>query len=487
MKKEVCALTKKKAPKKTGGIHANPVVMGNVAESIKSTKAGKLRKRHERKKKASCSASQKTEHLAQANAGRSSDILKMLEPTPGLYAFPGGNQPSVHLLVEEIVTIRGALHVIRIQEIQKGHILPQDLSTEHYLPYHFVERFGKSFTSQFPGAAGKRLQDNLCRYLAQILAERQVLEERVQEAKEEEQFSERLKRALSDLRPMRDNVFGDYVLEDGTVVELVPSKDPLLGNVKVVRGGEWCKLAIKHNWFVPMKTLAFEELRKLEKASGQMYAWQAQLHGMLREAFAKLPVKKSVQPVTQKPELVQQMQDVALTTSVVVDGNTNPIPATKKKHFTPNVRGAKEFSKEAFLGNEGLYFVLDDEGKKAYLSVEKPTGNYTCTVYHAQKGFSRNHVLGEILLHHEHVRVELLSLSKVEGDKENLREFADLSNIKQAREAFCRYLRNFARGWGLKPSTKKAKERVTVPKVSPEALQALSSHFGTSVSQSSPH
>jgi hypothetical protein len=204
---------------KTGnGGNNNKGVHGDVAANTVRSQAGRERKHnaaillHEKREAGRADGS----FYLMANADRTGGIEGVQMACSGVagdYAYPGGDQPSVHYFVQNEVRVNGTTAVIRLESIQKGHPLHGTIFNQDiYLPCFYVEKFGTAFNSRAEERIMKATQEVICHYLAGLLYSRQEVSDVVQE-EVESVVSENMADALDGVPG-----FYRYTSDAGTVV-----------------------------------------------------------------------------------------------------------------------------------------------------------------------------------------------------------------------------------------------------------------------------
>jgi hypothetical protein len=144
------------------------------------------------------------------NEGRSSDIAAAVTGQVGIYAYPGGNKPSLHFNVQNETGRLGTMPVVRFEAVQRGHELEGGVfNRDTYLPCFYIEKFGADFRSRSQNRLAATTQELICLYLTTQLHTRK---EEVTQAPtiSIEEVYEKSKGSQEDLRAMLEGVIGTY-------------------------------------------------------------------------------------------------------------------------------------------------------------------------------------------------------------------------------------------------------------------------------------
>ena len=104
------------------------------------------------------------------NEERSNDIIAACAGQVGIYAYPGGDKPSLHFNVQNEVGKLGTMPVIRFETVQRGHELEGEVFNRGtYVPCFYVAKFGLDFRSRSQDRLMASTQELICHYLANAL------------------------------------------------------------------------------------------------------------------------------------------------------------------------------------------------------------------------------------------------------------------------------------------------------------------------------
>jgi hypothetical protein len=200
-----------------------------VAENVESSKEARAviiaaRRHQERVRESELEAGT---FYTRLNAGRSTDIAVAVAGNPGNYAFPGGNQPSVHFNVGKEIGPKGAMFVIRFEVAQRGHELEgRPFDTKTYLKCDAVTKFGTQFRSHLEDPLAAATQELICHHLAKQLEGSQPSQTQ-EPMLVVETIEEKFEKSNKNLAGILDGVPGIYGLKtsEGIVIfDVFPSK-----------------------------------------------------------------------------------------------------------------------------------------------------------------------------------------------------------------------------------------------------------------------
>ena len=184
------------------GKSGNQGKAGNVGANIASTEIGRAGKRAERnfgallRKKAIESAT----FFENLNRDSSNNIYDLMAGVTGMYAFPGGNTPSVKFRVEsksvtrdvngEMVTEVFAVVFLDSVQVDCGLDGRGDFDKGIFAKVDFIGRLGKDFKSKMDGLRGKT-QETIVHHLADFYAKAQMNAKDESRAQRETEMKER--------------------------------------------------------------------------------------------------------------------------------------------------------------------------------------------------------------------------------------------------------------------------------------------------------
>ncbi len=150
-----------------GGAIKGPDCAKNSAADRKTSRGEEMRLEQQRQAEIAAGT-----YYIRLNEDRFSDIAAACRGEIGDYAFPGGNNPSLHFNVRKEVGNQGSLAVIRFETVQRGHELEGTVfNQDTYLPAFYVEKFGLEFRSRSKDRLVASTQELICWYLADNLTE----------------------------------------------------------------------------------------------------------------------------------------------------------------------------------------------------------------------------------------------------------------------------------------------------------------------------
>lgn len=291
--------------------------VGSVTESIKNTEIGRKRNRNEsklREKRRDIERQQGVFHI-RVNDGRLTDVFAAIRGEVGSYAYPGGNQPSLHFNVQKEVRKHDVIPVIRFESVQENHELSGEVFDEKvYLPCSYIEQFGKNFKSKMTDMRAVATQELICDYFTHILDEAQ---EAMFAARESEFQKTAIAQSSSNREAMLREICGQYLVQvkQGNAVFEVDT-----GNLKVVASTVPGLSA--SSVFVPVACLFKETLNQV--TDDAIYEKQCAIHAFIRTELAdviekvrtaadtavEIPLTASGKPMGAK-ELAKQKKKLA--------------------------------------------------------------------------------------------------------------------------------------------------------------------------------
>jgi hypothetical protein len=161
-------------------------------------------------------------YYSRLNTNRSTVVSDAVNGVLGLYAFPGGDNPSIHVEVASEIIGTGKVAVIKFETAQRGHELEGEaFDSKVYLPAYYVEKFGSNFSPRMGGMAGKT-QKLIMSYMLKLLdgyGAPEVDEVTTTVSATEELFT-CAKTSEDDIQQMLDGVLGLYGMktDQGTLI-----------------------------------------------------------------------------------------------------------------------------------------------------------------------------------------------------------------------------------------------------------------------------
>lgn len=295
--------------------------VGSVAENIKNTEGGRSIRRNENKLRDRHQMEERDRGVfhARVNEGRSNDLVAaIIRGEPGSYAWPGGNEPSLHFSVGKEIRRHDTVQAVRFEAVQKGHELEGCVfDPKVWVNAADILKHGENFKSRAPDRLMAATQELICQYMALKLEEAFVPEENESEA--ETPSSAHLRLATSNLGGIADEVAGFYLFEENerkVVVEVFHAKSKV--NLKVVYS-EVPELTAC-GAFVPVHLLSAETLDQI--TPDHVYAQQCAIHAFVKPKLASwkkenetvkavdVPLTASGKPMGAK-ELAKQQRKAA--------------------------------------------------------------------------------------------------------------------------------------------------------------------------------
>lgn len=421
----------------------NPVNLGSVTENIKLTEIGRSRtrkvarlldaRRHDERQNG-------TFH-ARVNEGRSTDIMAALAGEVGSYAYPGGNEPSVHFSVTKEVRKFDAVAVIRFEAVQKGHELAgTTFDPRIYVPCYYIMKYGFRFQSNSKDQLVAATQKTIVYYLAEAIG----LPPLESETTAVEQGDPIFQNASTDHKSMLGEKNGLYLVpsaQGDVVVEVFTRDDKAFIKVAASKNVEIELSRV----YLPVYLLFKDRLDQV--TTDEVYEKQFALYLFIRTELGDMinntkPVKRQRsfwQPVA--PVLREVPNEEVMPAPIVA--KPAPVRPPRPEVEEVDVTGHQPLTALQFWdkNQEGI-FHHGEGGVYAYFRRERIAGVPSFVLIVAEEG----HSLVPCLVKHDTVHVHLQDLSASDRPYDG-----DLSNLKNARECVRQYLRRVGFSLGLRP------------------------------------
>lgn len=375
---------------------------------------------------------------ARVNEGRSTDIMAALAGEVGSYAYPGGNEPSVHFSVTREVRKLDTVAVIRFEAVQKGHTLVgTTFDPRIYVPCYYIMKYGFRFQPKSKDPLVAATQKTIVYYLAEAIG----LTPLASETTEAEQEDPIFQSASTDHKSMLGEKDGLYLIpsaQGDVVVEVFTRGDKAFIKVAASKNLEIELSRV----YLPVYLLFKDRLDQV--TTDEVYEKQFALYLFIRTELGDVinhtksvkrqrsfqqPVTREVPkeevvpaPIVAKPAPVRLPQPEVEEVDV-----TSHQPLTALQFWDKNQEGIFHH------GEGGVY---------AYFKRERVAGVPSFVLIAAEEG----HPLVPCLMKHDSVHVHLQDLSASDRPYDG-----DLSNMRNARECVRQYLRRVGLSLGLRP------------------------------------
>lgn len=294
-------MAQKKQQQGRGGNQNNSGRAGNVGENIVKSDGGRERKRkHAQNVEEMRNKERKdgTFHL-RVNGNRSNDLKAALNGVCGSYAYPGGNQPSIHFTVAREAGRGGPIFVIYLESIQEGHELAGRVTDPKvYTPCHYVARYGENFSSRLSDRVAKATQELVCQYLARESS--LDFNDGDTGGDTADNLIERASHNMADLPAGRPGLYYKKATGEGEVVLEVFINNNSKPSVRVVESTVPNLVASRA--FIPVHLLYHDTIEQV--TDEDTYALQVMLFSFLKVELAELllplPIAVTVEQPTEK-------------------------------------------------------------------------------------------------------------------------------------------------------------------------------------------
>lgn len=208
----------------------------------------------------------------------------------------------------------------------------------------------------------------------------------------------------------------------------------------VVSGSTFDPIPASEKNYIPVQTLFHANLKDI--GLGQdIYAWQSELHKVLRHYLAK-EIQIEQANFKHSKEVSRQViaPQLAVRKPVKVPA---PAPAHEiGEEDEVDVTGHKPFTPAEFLGKpDSGIFTHEEDGKLAFFRLERIAGVRAFRLVAVDDG----HSLESVLSRHDSMHVHVQDLSA------NDRPYGDIADKRNARECVRQYLRKVGMSLGVKP------------------------------------
>lgn len=440
--------------------------MGDVGWASANASAARLRKRKVAKllDGRRTEERQSGEFYARVNSDRSTDLDAALAGEVGSYAYPGGDQPSIHFAVVKEARRTDSVSVIHLETIQEGHPLARAIfDPKVYVPCFYVQKFGTRFQSKLTDRLAAATQQLIVHYFANPAAYVAEDEESLDKTAasvmsddgEDHSVDSVFLMASSDHEALLAEMEGDYLVPspEGDVVVRVFAK----GQKRVLRAVASRNPDVTPSGvFIPVYLLFKPSLEQV--TSTEFYQVQLALFMFMRTELGELisrsrPIERYVAPPSKQASVPTVVPTEPPQTAV----NNNPVkllpPPLSPQHQAEEVDVTEHqpFTVRQFLTKDAVGIFHHGMGETlAYFRMEKIAGNQSFVLIAVDEG----HVLQPCLEAHDTVHVHLQDLRRDDGPYDG-----NVTVMRNARECVRQYLRTVARSLGLGPV--RPKEAVT--------------------------
>lgn len=423
------------------------VNFGSVGRNAEQADSGRSRKRNQARLLETHRGTEREAgtFYSRVNEGRFTDIAAALAGEAGSYAYPGGNEPSIHFNVTKEVCRTDTVSVIRFETIQRGHKLREALfDPKIFVPCHYVTKYGFGFRSNSKDRLAAATQELIVHYFAGEIG---LTPSSVSEAVEgEKEINPIFQNASIDHKAMLAEVAGLYLVssaEGDVVIQVFEKNDKACLRVKASMNPGICSSSA----YFPAYFLFRPTLEQV--TSDETYARQFALFMFLRTELSGLiasskPVKRQRRqehfPLQSKALPSPVVQEEAATTPVAKLAIAPAVPMKEKEAV--DVTGHQPLTVLQFLKKDerGIFHHAQGEAL-AFFRREGIAGVPSFVLIAADN----EHPLVSCLEKHGDVHVHLQDLVL------NDRPYGDISDKRNARECVRQYLRQAAFLLGLRP------------------------------------
>lgn len=320
--------------------------------------------------------------------------------------------------------------IVRKNDILKVHDLATDVSFPHHLIFTVKDPFGFEFHgSDFVKSKSAELVAIIQGFMTEEIdtarkahgakkaAEKDAAKKAAIQAAEEasklaklkafsmEQEQKLLTRAAaanSDLNGLRDLAVGDYVVEDGLVVEVSESERGKAIKLVTTNGS----VPYSSRNFLPGTFLKHDAVYHRNPVPQELLKWEMALHAKLRAAIANLPPK-----------------DVVTVAPIV-----SPVVIPILPQHVPDLKTAKALKSEVFTEKLEGFFFLPIGGGRAYF-ITKAGDQQEVILVKVSEKVTKDHVFAVAMASHQEIGI-FAHECKVPGSNHG-----DVSEMKQAQRA----------------------------------------------------